>query len=72
MKRWTEAEILALPENGGFDAVTDQATGHTESVRRPVQFLVNDGEVVFYRLRDGSRWMVGRGMNGQHYRERRS
>lgn len=68
----TEADVLALPVNGGYDITTDPKTGYTLSERRPIFFLVREDGVFDYRLSDGSRWFVGRAANGQIYRERRS
>lgn len=66
----SDAEVLALPENGGVDNVVDPTTGHTSQVRRPVQFLVNDSDALFYRLADNSCWTVGRSVDGKLWRQR--
>jgi len=67
----TREEMDALPENGGYDTVTDPKTGHTERVRRPQQFLARTDDVLFYTdPHDGSRWMVGRDSTGKRWKER--
>jgi hypothetical protein len=67
----TDDEIAALPENGGYDTVTDPKTGQTERVRRPVQFLVREGDVLFYTdTTTGERWSVGRDSHGKFWKER--
>ncbi len=66
----TPEEIDALPENGGWDAVTDTTTGYTSQVRRPIQFLVRVGSVLFYTMPDGTRWSVGKDTTGKLWKER--